>query len=269
MVPPPGATEPELAFVGGVEHDLVIEVAPSLEDRSRFVTLPVELGFHCQRRGFSDLLEGRMTLTAFRTAIHEHWWPDRVERIATAEGLAAAFERLEDSYPADPVGACGRFLFDLVGPFVDGEGRSGAVEHSAGVLTNAPTLERLFGDARFVHVLRDGRDVAAARGAAAEGPPGERPPGAHAVLEAIEWWAGELQRIDAGVRVEEDGATYGVWPDRLRVAMLADRPGQDGWERGLTARERRRVRRRYRRLLGELAERGVHCAPQVMEAYER
>jgi hypothetical protein len=69
------------------------------------------------------------------------------------------------------------------------------------------------------------------------------------------------------VRVREDGAEYGVWPGRLRV-ILAPEGDEGDWEDGLTRRERRRVRRRYRRILGELSAAGVHCAPQLLEAYE-
>jgi hypothetical protein len=263
-----GTTEPELAFVGGVEHDMAVAAARTVEDASKFAVLPVELGFHCQRRGFPDLLEGRMTLSAFRTAMGERWWPDRVERIATAQQLASALERLDAAYPTDPVGACRSFFLELAAPVAERSERGGVVEHSQGILVNAPTLERLFAAARFVHVLRDGREVAAARVAAAEGPPDERPPGAHALLEAIEWWAEELRRIDAGVRVREDGAEYGVWPDRLRVMLVSGGAEQGSWEHGLGGRERRRVRRRYRRILGELSEAGVHCAPDLIEAYE-
>lgn len=265
--PAAGSTEPELVFVGGVEHDIAVATARTLEDPTEFAVLPVEIGFHCQRRGFADLLEGRMTLSAFRTAMGERWWPERVERLATAEQLAAALDRFDGAFPTDPVGACRRLFVELIAPFVEREGKYGLVEHSAGVLVNAPTPERVLGDARFVHVVRDGREVAAARLARAEGPPGERPPGAHAMLEAIEWWAEELRTIDSGVRVREDGAEYGVWPDRLRVVLIADRePGS--WEHGLTRREQRRVRRRYRRVLAELSERGVHCAPQLIDAYD-
>jgi hypothetical protein len=262
-----GDSELELAFVGGVEHDVTVAAAPTLEDPSRFAVLPVEVGFHCQHRGFADLLEGRMTLSAFRTAMRERWWPERVERIATPEQLAAALEALEETYPADPVGACRRLFCELVEPFVERESKGGVVEHSGEALVNAPTLERVFGTARFVHVLRDGREVAASRVARAEGPPGERPPGAHALLEALEWWAEELRAIDSGVRVQEDGAEYGVWPDRLRVVLVADQPEPGRWEQGLTGRERRRVRRRYRRIVAELSERGVHCAPELIAAY--
>jgi hypothetical protein len=265
--PAAGSPEPELAFVGGVEHDLAVAAARTVEDPARFAVLPVELGFHCQRHGFPDLLEGRMTLSAFRTAMGERWWRDRLERIATAEQLAFALERLEGAHPTDPVGACRSFFLELVTPAAERAERAGVVEHSQDALVNAPTLDRLFDEARFVHVLRDGREVAAARVVRDEGPPGDRPPGAHALLEAIEWWARELRRIDAGVRVREDGAEYGVWPGRLRV-ILAPEGDEGDWEDGLTRRERRRVRRRYRRILGELSEAGVHCAPQLLEAYE-
>lgn len=266
--PEAGIAKPELTFVDGVEHELAAATAQAAEDPSEFTVLPVELGFHCQRHGFGDLLEGRMTLSSFRTAMHEHWWPDRVERIATPEQLATALERLDAAYPTDPVGACRGLFLELVRPLAEGAEKRGVVEYSAGNLVNAPTIDRLFGEARFVHVLGDGREVAAARLAGTEGPPDERPPGAHAVIEAIEWWAQQLRRIDAGVRVREDGAAYGVWPERLRVLMVEDPAGEESWEEGLTARERRRVRRRYRRVLAQLAESGVHCAPELIAAYE-
>ena len=86
---------------------------------------------------------------------------------------------------------------------------------------------------------------------------------------ALEWAQG-LRAIDAGVRVREEGATYGVWPDRLEVTMLGpDHTPGGGWRHGLSGREQRRVARRYARTLRELSDERVHCAPQLLEARER
>jgi hypothetical protein len=108
--------------------------------------------------------------------------------------------------------------------------------------------------------VRDGREVASRRGEA--GTPGE-------LLAGVERWAEGVREIDAGVRVREEGATYGVWPERLSVELLTDDGPKEGWARGLSRRERRRVTRRYNRTLRELAEEGVHCAPALLEARDR
>ena len=161
---------------------------------------------------------------------------------------------------AIPVAACRRLFEDLVEPFAESSGEPGVVEATPTVLAAAPILERLFGEAEFVHALRDGRDLAA-RELGDHRTPGE-------LLAGVARWAESLRDIDAGVQVREDGAAYGVWPDRLRVELL--RPEAPGaWGHGLSRRERRRVTRRYVRTLRSLADDGVHCAPDLVELVER
>lgn len=251
----------KLSFVGAVDAADAALAAHRISSTPGWAEIPVELGFVCEPRGIPDLLEGRITLAAFCEAIGERWWGGRLERIVDAATLAEALERLSAAYERDPVTACRQLFFDLVAPFAQRSGEPGLVEHTPGSLVHAPTLDRIFGEARFVHALRDGREVAAktlARRTAGE------------LAGAVQRWAAALRRIDAGVRVREDGASYGVWPDRLRVEMLepAADPGR-GWESGLSRHERRRVERRYARTLRELAEEGVHCAPALIEARER
>ena len=251
----------QLTFVGGVARADAARVAGEIGATPGWAALPVELGFHCEPRGIGDLLEGRITLAGFREAIGERWWADRLERIVNAQQLAAALERLTQGYERDPVAACRVFFEDLVEPFAESSGEPGLVDATPAVLAAAPTVERLFGDARFVHAVRDGRDVAA-RGLGESRTPAE-------LLAGVERWAESLRDIDAGVRVREDGATYGVWPERLRVELLSG-PGPAGaWAHGLSRRERRRVTRRYVRTLRSLADDGVHCAPELVEQVEQ
>lgn len=250
----------QLTFVGGIDRADAAQVAAEVGTAPGWETLPVELGFHCERRGISDLLEGRVTLAGFRDAVAERWWTDRLERVVAAEALAAALDRLAADYAREPIAACRRLFCDLVAPFAEASGVSGLVEYSLPNLVHAPNLDRLFGEARFVHAVRDGREIAARAGDRTAGE----------LLAGVAGWAADLREIDAGVRVREDGAAYGVWPDRLRVVVLgADAAHGAEWGAGLSRRERRRVERRYARTLRELAAEGVHCAPALIEARER
>lgn len=249
----------QLTFVGGVAHADAALVAQRIGATPGWAALPVELGFHAEPRGIGDLLEGRITLAGFREAVGERWWTERLERIVSAQQLAAALERLTQGYERDPVAACRRLFEELVEPFAESSGEPGVVEATGGVLAAAPILERLFGEAEFVHALRDGRDHAA-RGLGEHRTPGE-------LLAGIARWADALRAIDAGVQVREDGSTYGVWPDRLRVELLSP-DGAETWGRGLSRRERRRVTRRYVRTLRSLADEGIHCAPDLVELVE-
>ncbi|HYU59742.1 MAG TPA: hypothetical protein VEK39_03205 [Solirubrobacterales bacterium] len=280
----------QLTFVGGIDRADAELVGRAIGATPGYESIPVELGFHCAPRGIPDLLEGRISLAGFREALGERWWTDRLERITAAERLDGALERLTGAYDRDPVGACARLFVELTAPLAERAGKPGLVEHSHANLINAPTLERLFAEARFVHAVRDGRDVAARH--AADGATAAR------LLAGVERWADDLRAIDSGVQIREEGAIYGVWPERLCVVVLggaggdsfaglgsflgldedplapslldpepAQRPG-GGWEHGLSARQRRRVRRRYERTLRALAEEGVHCAAALIEARE-
>lgn len=250
----------QLTFVGGADRADAAQVAAEIGAAPGWQALPVELGFHCERRGISDLLEGRVTLAAFRDAIAERWWTERLELVVAPEVLAAALDRLVADYAREPIAACRRLFCDLVVPFAESSGASGLVEHTLPNLVHAPNLDRLFGEAQFVHAVRDGREIAARAGNRTAGE----------LLAGVARWAADLRQIDAGVRVREDGATYGVWPDRLRVVVLGgDAPPGVQWDAGLSRRERRRVERRYARTLRALDAEGVHCAPALIEARER
>jgi hypothetical protein len=251
----------QITFVGGLDRADAEAVAGSLGAAAGWEPLPVELELHCSPRGLGDLLEGRISLAGFREAVGEHWWTDRLERILDPVALKRALDGLTESYEANPIAACRQLLLDLVTPYARTAGAEGVIEHSPANLAYAPILERMFPESRFVHAVRDGREAAIRQG-------GVRTAGE--LLDALERWADGLRVIDDGVRVREEGASYGVWPDRLRITMLGpeETPG-GGWRHGLSGREQKRVERRYARTLRELAEEGVHCAPELIEARDR
>jgi hypothetical protein len=307
--PAPGARPPalqELVFLAGPGRARrgAQMVAQLLGSHSRFAVVPIDARFHCDTDGMPDLIEGRVSLKRFLLKLREVWWGGgagagrgRLDEVVPQDRFEAAVDRFSSSYLDDPLDACRGLFDDLLGPLASAEGKQGLVETSARNLHHAPILARLFPDARFVHVVRDGR-VAAFR--LAETDWGPQDP-----IAGIDWWAERVRRVDHAVRGEEDGTSYSLGPEQLHVLVLDELLNGDreppyealleflgaedetgarafldrwlgpadhsrrAWENGMSSWKRRRLRRKYERTLGALQRDGVHCAPQLIEAYER
>ena len=93
--------------------------------------------------------------------------------------------------------ACRRLFYDLLWFRVDEGVREGEdnprgealVEQSTDNVAAAPTLARLFPEARFIHVVRDGRDASASRVAQTRGLVRPR-----TRVQGIEWWEERIAR---------------------------------------------------------------------------
>jgi hypothetical protein len=297
-------TTPELVFLAGPGRARrgAQMVAQLLGSHSHYAVVPVDARFHCDTDGLPDLIEGRVSLKRFMLKLRQIWWGGgsgrgRLDQVVPAERFEAAAERFSSTYLDGPLDASRALFTDLLAPVAADDGKPGLVETSARNLHHAPLLARLFGAARFVHVVRDGR-MAAFRLAETDWGPDDP-------VAGIDWWAERLRRVDHAVRGEEDGASYSLGPDRLHVLVLdemlsgdreppyegllgflglKDEPearafldrwlgpagnGEASWQDGLSAWKRLRLRRKYERTLEALSRDGVHCAPKLIEAYER
>lgn len=89
-----------------------------------------------------------------------------------------------------PEEALRRFASDLFGEHArrDGTGKSRVANKTPDYVLYLPQLRALFPDMRFIHCVRDGRDVAASVMS--------RPWGPRSVAEAAAWWT---QRVGAGL----------------------------------------------------------------------
>lgn len=307
----PGVSDSEreltggLVFIGGTGRSGTHVLASLLGAHSRFADVPIEARFHCNKRGLPALLGGRVTLEGFLEKLRGFWW-HRVRDDGQPRGLYnlmhehefdAAVEAFTAGYHEDPTAACRGLFIALLGRVATVAGKPGLVEMSSHNVREAQALRRIFPEARFIHVVRDGRDSASSVSSKSWGPT--------TVLDGIDWWADRLRWIEGGVRGAEDGAEYSLPEDRFHVVLLdelvagnrewalagllqfleaPEEPdlreffeGQMGpeaahqgrWSEGLSPLGRARVRRKYERTLQALADEGNHVAPALLEAYER
>lgn len=283
----------DVVFVGGTRFSGAEAVAGLLAARSDVTALPAA-GFHSDPWGIPALLHGRFGIDDFTAWLRAQEVADRVP----SEVLDGALVALRAGYGDDPIGSCRVLFWTLIDEQVGDAGEASLVDESEGNLLEAQTLLRLVPGARFVHVARDGRDVAAAATESDE-------VGVSRFFDALEWWAGELREIERGLRGEEDGAAYAIPPERLSVLVsdeLTLPKGGTAYERvleRLSLREdgsvpaspsplldpaaigrgawRSQVRgpgrwwatRRYERALDELEAEGNHAAPALRAAYDR
>jgi hypothetical protein len=212
-------------------------------------------------------------------------------RFVDRERFDAAVERFEAGHADDLEGACRALFFDLLS-FRAGEGR-GLIEQSTDSVAQAETLHRLFPEARFIHVVRDGRDASASRVAQTRGliRPRTR-------AEGIAWWEQRVEAIEAGAATlpPERLLTMsldelllmpraraalrplfrflGVSPTKrtrryFRNRMTLEEANTERWRRGVSAAKAERIEALYAEALDRLDAGGARCAPLLRHAFER
>ena len=198
--------------------------------------------------------------------------------------------------------ACRQLFYDLlwfrVGEGVrEGEETRAARPWSSRAPTTsprAPTLARLFPEARFIHVVRDGRDASASRVAQTRGVVRPR-----TRVQGIAWWEERIARDRAGADAVGDGRLLTVSLDELvrlqraragaaaavplprragdqaHAALLLEPDDDRGGEQGALARGHlgqqgaERVDRLYLEALERLEAAGARSAPLLRHALER
>ena len=292
-------TERPLILVGGTGRSGTHVLARLLGRHPLLADVPIESRFHCHGpKGFPDLLAGRATLAEFTWKLREFWWhrvrkedfePRGLYSISSRRRFDAAVAAFEPAFAEDQQEACRALFWDLLGPVADDLGKPGLVEMSSHNVREAPTLRALFPRARFIHVFRDGRDVASSITTKTWGP--------DRLAAAIDWWAERMRGIDLGARALAGGAEDGVHAvllddlvERRREegygrllefcgideapamreyfdrAMTPEAANRGRWRAGLGSIGEWRIERRYRRVLAELAREGNHAAPALLDA---
>lgn len=200
--------ESPLLFIGGTGRSGTHVISRMLSRHPLYTNISVEVRFHCDPGGFPDLLAGDVSPRRFKRHLRGRWWrrvdPVRrsvygMRRIVDRERRGAALARFDESFESTPEQACRDLFWDLLGPLAGEDGKPGLIEQSCDTVAAAPTLHRLFPQAKFIHVIRDGRDVAASRSGQ-----GLKLVYPRNIRQGLEWWEARLRRADRGISAVPD-----------------------------------------------------------------
>ncbi len=276
-------------FTGGTGRSGTTIAGELLGRHPDLALIPVEMRFHVDGGGLCDLAEGKIEVAAFEEKLRGTWYarkpnrsgPRGVHVVADTEVLEAALSRLHQEYAQDPWGACRQFMSDLMQPHTDRHQARVWVEMTPPNAKRAAALCRMFPDARLVHMVRDGRDVAASVARRSWGP--------NDILSALTWWGNQVRAIDRSMRQADQqrvrtvrlealvvGQREQQYAELLEFCGLADaepmrrffdeevspdsmHPGR--WKQSLDEDQTREVEELYEKVLSQLDADGVQLPP--------
>jgi hypothetical protein len=283
----PAPTFPQPIFVGGSARSGTHAMGRLLDSHPRYHLIAVESRFHAATGGLCDLLQGRTDLDAFIERCLGMWWRRGLRQhrglhvIIAREALEAAIERFRSEFDANPWDAGRRLVHEVLDPSAEHAGKPAWVDLSGSNIKSAPTLHRLLPQARFVHMVRDGRAVTAAilrkRDMTDD------------LGQALDHWVTRVRRSHAGLSMLPEGSVLTIMLDDLtahdrdatyarlaRFLELADdgpmrryfertispeRAHVGAWRERMAPADARWVDRHYRRVVRRLRREGINWIP--------
>jgi hypothetical protein len=291
----------KLVFVGGTGRSGTHVLAQLISRHNRYGGIPLEVRFHTDPEGFPGLLAGEVTPEEFLRRMRGFWWKGfqtrrfrGMYRFIDRERYEAALAGFEAAHERDLVSACRQLFYDLLWFRAEEEDRGVAlVEQSTDNVAQAETLTRVFPEAKFIHVVRDGRDASASRVSQTRGLVRPR-----TRVQGIEWWEERIRAIERGADAVAEGSMLTVSLDelvRIRRARVALRPlfrflgspvtkrtrryfsnrmtteeaNKERWREGISIRKAERIAALYDQALARLEADGARCAPLLRHSLER
>jgi hypothetical protein len=294
----PLAKPPPVLFVGGTGRSGTHVVAKLFGKHSKMALVPVEVRFHVEDRGFPGLLSGAVTKEQFLRRLRGFWWRGfqtrrmrGLYRFVPEERFERAVARFEPAFDADPEGSCRNLFFDLLEVRLERAEAPTLVEQSCDTIAEGATLSRLFPEARFIHVVRDGRDASASRVSQTHGlvyPRTRR--------QGLEWWEERIRAIDQGARAIPPERLLTVSLDEFlmhgrralrplcrfvriypqtkmkrfyRRHMSPELAHSERWRAGLGDRRAAKLELAYEEIVAGLERDGIGCAPLLRRTLDR
>jgi hypothetical protein len=294
----PLAKPPPVLFIGGTGRSGTHVLGKLFAKHSKMALVPVEVRFHVEERGFPGLLSGEVSKEQFLRRLRGFWWKGfqtrrmrGLYRFVPTERFEEAVARFEPGFDADPEAACRRLFFDLLDIRLERASAPTLVEQSCDTIAQGKTLARLFPEAKFIHVLRDGRDASASRVSQTRGllyPRTRR--------QGLGWWEERIRAIDAGAReipperllsvsldefLLSGGRALrplcrfaGIYPQTkmkrfYRRQMSPELAHSERWRAGLGDRKAASLERAYEETVARLERDGVSFAPLLRRTLDR
>jgi len=291
----------KLLFVGGTGRSGTHVLSQLISRHNRYALVPVEVRFHTDADGFPGLLAGEVTPERFLKRMRGFWWKGfqtnrfrGMYRFVDRDRYDAALATFEAGHEEDLEAACRRLFYDLLWFRAEEDDRAVAlVEQSTDTVARAATLTRIFPEARFIHVVRDGRDASASRVSQTRGLVRPR-----TRVQGIEWWEERIRAIEQGADAVPEGHLLTVSLDelvRMHRARLALRPlfrflgapptkrtrryfsrkmtvegaNKERWRDGISERKAAELDRLYREAVERLEADRMRCAPLLRHSLER
>lgn len=278
-------------FVGGTGRSGTHAMAFLLNEHPTYWMIPGETRLQAEPRGLPGLIEGRASLDKVCKLLRGRYFsrttPEKKKRGLHRAGvtrpqLEAAVDALEaDFQAADPMSSTATFLRALFDPLAEAAGAEQWVEQTPPNVEYAALHQRMFANAGTIHIVRDGRDVAASVARLPWGPT--------TMLEGLEWWAEHLRVAEAAVGdparvhvvgfeslvIEDRDAEYTRLLEFLRVpddagmrtyfdeSLTPEKAHVGRWKNDLPDAERKVFEDSYQRLLDGLLNDGISCAKVV------
>jgi hypothetical protein len=283
----PDSGAPRPIFVGGSARSGTHAVGRLLDAHPRYHLIEVEARFHSARGGLCDVLEGRTTPDAFVERCLGEGWRHGVRRrhglrqITNRRALKTALQRFRERFDDDRWEAGRRLVHDVLDPSAERAGKPRWVDVTGQNIQSAPTLHRLLPEARFIHMVRDGRAATAAilrkRGMTDDLP------------QAFKHWVKRVRRSHAAIRRLPEGVVLTIMLDDLAAhdrdgtyarlvrfleleddgpmreyferEISAERAHVGTWDERIAPADARWVDRRYRRVVRRQHPNGITWIP--------
>ena len=278
---------PEPIFVGGVGRSGTHPMGRLIAADPRYLWIRTEVRFHASRNGLPDLCSGRTTLEDFLERMRGHWWKrgtrqnQGLQRLVEPDRYEEILERFSETFPADPIEASRWLVRSLLDPVAEREGKPAWVEITGQVIEQAPFLNDLFPNAKFINMVRDGRAVVA--GTLRKVDLTDDP------MRALRKWERMVIAASDGMRALPAGRAMTIYLDDLTAfdreatferllefletedpgpmrtyfdeEISAERANVGRWRERMAPADARKVDRRYRRLVRRLHRAGITWAP--------